>query len=126
MKLLIFHCWDYWYSESSVGKKQFFPEGIVAFIHAEKEDEAKKHISAHAADQIAWLARKVGISAVVLHSFAHLSDSKSSRSFATKVIADIGRLLERKKYTVHTTPHTSLEFMLHVAQEPVAKLWKAL
>lgn len=125
MKLLLLHCKEYWFTQPKK-EKVMLQNVVVTLLHAEKEDETKKHVAAHAADQIVWLCRKTSVTMVMLHSFAHLSDSKSSLVFATKVVESIKEILEHKKYTVHTTPHTSLEFMLHVSPEPIAKMWKSV
>jgi len=63
----------------------------------------------------------------VLHSFAHLSDSKSSIKFAATVFEIIKDKLIQKGYEVYVTPFGYfLEFKVHVLGESLAKVWKAL
>jgi hypothetical protein len=60
-----------------------------------------------------------------LHSFAHLSNSKSDIEFAQKTLEGIQSSLKGKGYEVITTPFGYfLEFWIHVMGESLAKVWK--
>ena len=88
MKLLMFHVSEFWYKTYSktldnveTVRKKKINQGIVAFVHIEKEDEeGESKLKDKAVDNIRWLLKKTNTNTVVLHSFAHLSESKSSRS----------------------------------------------
>src|SRR3972149_1739974 len=91
-------------------------EGIVVFIHIEKEDEERENkLKEKAVDNIRWLLKKTNTNTVVLHSFAHLSESKSSPEFAQKLIDKLKGSLEERHFITHVTPYGYfLEFQLHV------------
>jgi hypothetical protein len=132
----MFNTQEFWYrtysktieNTESISKEEIVKDALVIFAHVEGEDEEKSgKITREAVDNIAWLARKTGRSRIVLHSFAHLSDSKSSVEFAQKMLEGIQGSLKSKGYEVITTPFGYfLEFRIHVMGESLAKVWKAL
>jgi len=64
---------------------------------------------------------------VVLHSFAHLSDSKLSVMFAEEVFRLIMEKLNAKGLETNmTTFGYFLEFKIHVRGESLAKVWKSI
>ena len=136
MKLLMFDAGEFWYrtysktieNAESISKEETVKDALVIFIHVEEEDEEKAgEITKKAVDNIAWLARKTSRKRIVLHSFAHLSNSKSSIEFAQKMLEAIQGILKGKGYEVTTTPFGYfLEFRIHVMGESLAKVWKAL
>jgi len=135
MKLLMFHVGEFWYRTYSKTlenvdtqeKEEKTNEGIVAFIHVEKEDEEKGNkLKGKAANNIRWLLKKTNTNSVVLHSFAHLSESKSSPEFAQKLIEDLKSSLEERQIITYVTPYGYfLEFKLHVLGESLAKVFKS-
>jgi hypothetical protein len=132
----MFNTGEFWYrthsktieDTESISKEETVKDSLVIFIHVEKEDEEKAgEITKKAVDNIAWLARKTGRNKIVLHSFAHLSNSKSSVEFAQKMLETIQDGLKGKSYEVAITPFGYfLEFRIHVMGESLAKVWKAL
>ena len=136
MKLLMFNTAEFWYrtysktieDTESISKEETVKDSLVIFIHVEKEDEEKAgEITKKAVDNITWLARKTSRKRIVLHSFAHLSNSKSNIEFAQKMLEAIQSILKGKGYEVTTTPFGYfLEFRIHVMGESLAKVWKAL
>jgi len=61
----------------------------------------------------------------VLHSFNHLSISKSSPEFAKSLLDEVVERLERTGYIVMTTPFGYFnEFKMHVAGDSLAKVYK--
>lgn len=136
MKLLMFNTGEFWYrtysktieNTESISKEETVKDSLVIFIHVEKEDEEKAgEIAKKAVDNIAWLARKTSRSKIVLHSFAHLSNSKSSVEFAQIMLEKIQSGLKSNGYEVITTPFGYfLEFQIHIMGESLAKVWKAL
>jgi hypothetical protein len=72
-----------------------------------------------------WLAGKFGTKNVVLHSFNHLSSSKSSPEFAKTLLEEVRLRLERTGCKVMTTPFGYFnEFRMHVAGDSLAKVFK--
>lgn len=135
MKLLMFHVSEFWYKTYSKTlenvdnqeKEEKINEGIVVFIHIEKEDEERENkLREKAVDNIRWLLKKINTNTVVLHSFAHLSESKSSPEFAQKLIEGLKSSLEERHITTQVTPYGYfLEFKLHVLGESLAKVFKS-
>jgi len=78
---------DFWYktfnktveSAENCDKEESTVDSLVIFINVEKEDEVQKDkVVKKAVNNICWLAKKTDRRKVVLHSFGHLSESKSS------------------------------------------------
>ena len=136
MKLLMFNVKEFWYKTFSktledveeIEKEEIIKDAIVVFANVEKEDEEKTaRIIRKTVKNITWLAGKTDRNRIVLNSFAHLSDSKSSVEFAREVFKIIEDRLKNKGYDVFVTPFGYfLEFKLHVLGESLAKVWKAL
>jgi hypothetical protein len=101
---------------------------LVIFINVEKEDESQKEKAVRkAVDNISWLAKKTDRKKVILHSFGHLSESKSSVEFANDAIKKIKDKLNAKGFETSMTPFGYLfEFKIHVKGESLAKVWKSL
>ena len=136
MKLLMFNTKEFWYKTYSktierlkdITKEQCIKESLIIFANVEKEDEEKSpKIIRKSINNIRWLAKKTGRKRIMLHSFAHLSKSKSSVEFAQNILIEIAEKLEDKGYEVFTTPFGYfLEFRIHVLGESLAKVWKSL
>jgi hypothetical protein len=76
---------------------------------------------------IRWLSEKVECETVVLHSFAHLDDSKASPEFADSLIEEVASKLRDRDYTVHIVPFGHFyEFDLHVKGPSLAKVFKRI
>jgi hypothetical protein len=110
----MFNVREFWYKTyektlkevKDTDEEESVEDAIVVFANVEREDqEQTTGIIRKAVKNILWLAKKTGRSRIVLHSFAHLSDSKSSVEFAAQYF---------------------LEFKIHVLGESLAKVWKAL
>lgn len=135
MKLLMFHVKEFWYKTYSKTlenvatqeKEEKIDGGIVVFIHVEKEDEGREiKLKGKSVDNIRWLLKKTNTSSVVLHSFAHLSESKSSPEFAQKLIEGLKSSLEERSIITLVTPYGYfLEFKIHVLGESLAKVFKS-
>ena len=136
MKLLMFNTKEFWYKTYSktierlkdISKEQCIKESLIIFANVEKEDEENsRKIIRKSINNIRWLAKKTGRKRIMLHSFAHLSKSKSSVEFAQNILIEIAEKLEDKGYEVFTTPFGYfLEFRIHVLGESLAKVWKSL
>jgi hypothetical protein len=136
VKLLMFDTNEFWYkpfsktieSAPDAGPEKQFPESLVIFINVEAEDEIRTDkVVKKAVDNILWLAKKTSRTRVVLHSFAHLSESKSSPGFAEAALVGISEGLAAKGLTVSITPFGYfLEFRIHVRGESLAKVWKSV
>jgi hypothetical protein len=66
-------------------------DAIVAFIQCEPRDEDRGDAALkQAVKYFRWFARKRGVQRLVLHSFAHLGEERSSPEFARDLLAALG------------------------------------
>ncbi len=139
MKLLMFYVHEWWYKTASKSqmlsglpdapdeeREESFQNAAVIFFHAEAEDEEKRAgVTEKFVKNTKWIAGKFGTRKVVLHSFNHLSLSKSSPEFAKTLLSEVVERLERTGYEVMTTPFGYFnEFRMHVAGDSLAKVYK--
>lgn len=76
-------------------------EGMVVFAAAEKADEGDPSGAAErGARAIEDVARQLGATSIVLHSFAHLFTELSSPAVARAILDETQALLESRDYTV--------------------------
>ena len=136
MKLLMLDTERFWYkihsktwedAKSAEPEKEYVP-GLVIFIQVEQEDENDSHRAIKkATDNISWLAKKTNRTHILLHSFAHLSESRSQVEVAEQIFDNLRDKLTSKGYTVDMTPFGYfLEFNIHVRGESLAKVWKTV
>lgn len=134
MKLLLFYVKEWWYRTAQKSLEQApdaqceesVENAVVVFYHCEAEDEAKFDATAQKfVKNVKWQSGKFGTKNVVLHSFNHLSSSKSSPEFARNVLEDVTQRLARTGYVVMATPFGYFnEFRMHVAGDSLAKVFK--
>lgn len=127
---------EFWYKTFSktvegvetVSEEKTVNDSVVVYIQSEAEDEGQKDkVLKKAVGNITWLAKKNNRSRVMLHSFAHLSESKSSIEFAQEAINLLRTRLTDKGFEVDTTPFGYfLEFKIHVGGESLAKVFKSI
>ena len=78
---------------------------IVGFIHVEQEDvERGAKVTTRLIKNLKWLAGKNGTRSIVLHSFAHLSESKAPPEFVATLLDQAQKRLEDAGYDVSQTP----------------------
>ncbi len=125
----MFHVESFWYrpNESSEGKTEV-GESVLVWIHSEESDENNKSsVIRKMVKNIRWLSKKVGCKTVVLHSFAHLDDSKANPDFADSLIEEVALKLRDRDYDVHIVPFGHFyEFNLHVKGPSLAKVFKRI
>ncbi len=107
-------------------KEESMEEAVVIFFHCEGEDEGKyEGVVQKFVKNTKWLAGKFSTRNVVLHSFNHLSSSKSSVEFAGRLLKEVRLRLEKTEYKVMQTPFGYFnEFKMHVAGDSLAKVFK--
>jgi hypothetical protein len=106
-----------------------FSSCIVAYIQAEETDQEQdlrsreKKLTNH----LKWVARKNKTNLIVLHSFAHLSDSKASLQFTQELFRATQSRLQNGSYQVATTP---FGYFLNLSMEApgysMARIWADL
>ena len=86
------------------GKKEY--ENIqAAFIHVEKEDEENETaVKRKLLKNLKWIAGKNNTKHIILHSFAHLSESKADPDFTKSFFDDIDERLSSSCFQVQQTP----------------------
>jgi len=78
---------------------------IVGFIHVEQEDtERTSKVTTRLIKNLKWVAGKNNTKTIVLHSFAHLSESKASPDFVAALLDNAQKRLEDAGYEVSQTP----------------------
>jgi len=77
----------------------------TAFIQAEKEDEEKESkVEKKLLKNLKWIAGKNNTKHIILHSFAHLSESKADPEFTKALFDNINERLTCSGFTVEQTP----------------------
>lgn len=136
MKLLMFYAREFlaWPHEKVVPEVPDCHEGqacrdcVVTFYHAETEDIGRENkVISKWIKNAKWLAGKFNSRTVVLHSFNHLSESKSPLETALSMAKEVRARLEGSGYRVLETPFGyQNEWKIHVAGESLAKVFKTI
>lgn len=137
MKILMLYLDRVWYrvgrpsySEDSslVGKEYHSGRCIMVLIHVEEGDsERRGRILRKLINNISWISRKTNTRRIILHSFAHLSESKAKPEVAKEIIHEVADRLRSKEYDVHVTPYGYfLELEIRIRPEPIARVFKPL
>jgi hypothetical protein len=138
MKLLIFLAESFEFRASEAGSPLADaapdPEAggvenaVVAFLQCEPRDEDRgEAVLKQAVKYFRWLSRKRGTSRLLLHSFAHLAEERSSPEFARDLLAELGQRLEDHGFEIHHTPFGwSLQWTMSVEGHGYAKTFKSL
>ncbi len=134
MKLLLFYAHSFSYETAAkslasvpdLKKKEKTNDTAVIFFHVEYEDTEKRgKVVQKFVKNAKWLCGKFATKNVVLHSFNHLSGSKAEPEFSKEVLDEVVERLERTGYMVMVTPFGYFnEFVLHVAGDSLAKVFK--
>jgi predicted deacetylase len=106
-----------------------FSHCILAFIQVETSDEEKdvKSREKKLVNHLKWTARKNNCKSIVLHSFAHLSESKASVEF-TKELFDLAELrLQNAAFETAQTPFGYfLDLEIKAPGFSLARIWASL
>jgi hypothetical protein len=77
----------------------------VAFIQVEQEDvERANEVEKKLVKNLKWICGKNESKTVILHSFAHLSDSKAEPDFTKQLLNRAEERMVNAGYIVHQTP----------------------
>ena len=113
MKLLIIYANKFGYKTSSKGlentktieEESLFTNSLVGFIHLEEKDEENlSTVETKMIKQLKWAARKNETEKIILHSFAHLSESKGSPELTKQLFNSAEERLINSGYEVSQTP----------------------
>lgn len=137
MKVLVMYMDEFSYQPAQknlenaeiVSEDQTFNDCIVAFIQVEESDEEYevKSREKKLVNHLKWTARKNNCKNVVLHSFAHLSESKASVEF-TKELFDLAeKRLQNAAFTTAQTPFGYfLDLNIKAPGFSLARIWASL
>ena len=87
--------------------KVSFKRAQTAFIQVEEADDdsnSLKSIETKMVKNLKWIARKNNTNLIILHSFAHLSESKASPEVSKKLFDNIETRLTSAGFEVFQTP----------------------
>jgi len=137
MKVLVMYVDEFGYNpaqknldsveEITVGEK--FTDSILAFIQVEESDEEKTVTSREKklVNHIKWAARKNECKKVILHSFAHLAESKASVEFTTELFDQAEKRLQNAEFTTAQTPFGYfLDLEIKAPGYSLARIWATL
>jgi len=137
MKVLVIYCKTFSYSPASrtlpdvedVKEGRGFENCIVAFIQVEESDEEKDILSREKklVNHLKWTARKNDTNSIILHSFAHLSDSRASADFTKSLFDEAEKRLQNAGYTTAQTPFGYfLDLNINAPGYSLARIWASL
>ena len=112
MKLLMIFCDKFSYTPTIRTLEEFeeimngntFENVLVAFIHAEEKDEIDiKSIETKMVKNLKWAAKKNDTKNVVLHSFAHLAETKANPNFTKELFDRVEARMNNADYACDQT-----------------------
>ncbi len=137
MKVLVMYVDEFSYtpqiknldSAEEINEGATHKDAILAFIQVEESDEEKdlKSREKKLVNHLKWTARKNNCKSVILHSFAHLSESKASVEF-TKELFDLAeKRLQNADFTTAQTPFGYfLDLNIKAPGYSLARIWANL
>lgn len=113
----------------TITKGDTIKDAILAFIQVEESDEEKdvKSREKKLVNHIKWTARKNDVKRVILHSFAHLSESKASIEFTKDVFDLAEKRLQNADFETSQTPFGYfLDLKIDAPGYSLARIWASL
>jgi len=113
MKALLIYCSKFGYtptiktveSASDDPDPKEFENIQTAFIQVEQEDmEKEKEVEKKLVKNLKWICGKNNSKELILHSFAHLSESKADPGFTGTFFDRVEERMSNAGYVVHQTP----------------------
>lgn len=106
-----------------------FLKAILAFIQVEQADEENdlKSREKKLVNHLKWVARKNETNSIILHSFAHLSESKASAEFTQELFNLAELRLQNAEYITAQTPFGYfLDLNIKAPGFSLARIWASL
>ena len=137
MKVLVIYCKSFSYHPASktlpdsddVTTGKTHHDCIAAFIQVEREDE-EKEVSGREkklVNHLKWTARKNDTNTIILHSFAHLADSKASVEYTKSIFNLAQERLNNGGYLTEQTPFGYfLDLNIEAPGFSLARIWATL
>ena len=135
MKLLLIYCSHFSYQPNvqslemaDPAQAASFTNVQTAFIQAEEEDVAREsEVAKKVLKNIKWVCGKNNTRKVVLHSFAHLSESKADPAFTKQLFDHLQERLTNTDYEVSQTPFGHfLDLNMQAPGLSLARVFKSL
>ncbi len=137
MKVLVFYVNSFEYNANIqnlpdaplAGDARVITDAILAFIQVEETDEEQSLISREKklVNHLKWTARKNNSKRVILHSFAHLSESKATSVFTLDLLNAAQKRLENSDHEVYQTPFGYfLDLKIDAPGHSLARIWATL
>lgn len=137
MKVLVMYVNEFSYTpaEKNLDEAETVADGktiskaILAFIQVEEEDELKdvKSREKKLVNHLKWSARKNSCKRVILHSFAHLSESKASVDFTKELFDEAEKRLQNADFETIQTPFGYfLDLKIDAPGYSLARIWASL
>ncbi len=113
MKLLMIYCTKFAYKPTihtladfpEVEKGSEFTNVLVAYIHAEAQDaENTKGVETKLLKNLKWAAKKNSTRKVILHSFAHLAETKAEPHIVKEIFDKVETRMVNADYECEQTP----------------------
>ncbi len=100
---------------------------LVAFIHAEENDQNDaKGVEDKLLKNVKWAAKKNETNIILLHSFAHLSETKADAGFTKKLFDAVENRLKNADYQAFQTPFGYfLNLKVEAPGNPLSRLFKS-
>ena len=106
-----------------------FKNAILAFIQVEESDEEYdvKSREKKLVNHLKWVSRKNNCNQVILHSFAHLGESKASAEFSKAIFDEAEKRLINGGFTTAQTPFGYfLDLNIRAPGYSLARIWASL
>jgi hypothetical protein len=88
-----------------VDEEKTIEDALLGFIHVEPEDEENlSSVETKLVKNLKWAARKNETDTVVLHSFAHLAETKADPEFTKRLLDNAESRLKNAGYVTYQTP----------------------
>jgi len=116
-------------SADDVSAGATFTNSILAFIQVEEGDEPYdiKSREKKLVNHLKWTARKNNCNKIILHSFAHLSDSKASVEFTRQIFDEAEKRLQNAGFETAQTPFGYfLDLNIKAPGYSLARIWASL
>jgi hypothetical protein len=115
-------------SASTSDEEKTIENALLGFIHVEPKDEENlSAIETKLIKNLKWAARKNETEKVVLHSFAHLAESKADPEVTKQLLDNAESRLINAGYITHQTPFGYfLDLDIKAPGHSFARLFKEL
>ncbi|PLX25202.1 MAG: hypothetical protein C0599_01010 [Salinivirgaceae bacterium] len=134
MKLLLIYADNFGYNPTTKTIDSFpdfseakaFEKVQTAFIQAEAEDvEREGDVLKKLVKNLKWIMKKNEAQTLILHSFAHLSESKAEPEFTKTIFDKAEEKMKNVGYEVHQTPFGYfLDLKLNAPGYSLARVFK--